>query len=273
MAYPELALASWRRTRDTLHGYCRLLGAIRGGCSPRQRHWGHISLQVAADGFTTGLIPTADTAFELRLSLIEHGLLVVTSGGEQRQLALTGQSQVALLREIMTELAGLGVRPALDPAGLSEASPGEWDRDALGRFWSALIQISGVFQEFKGRQRQETSPVQFFPHHFDLALSWYSGRLVPEQDPADEEWSDELMNFGFSTGDEGLTDPYFYATAYPEPEGFVGANLPAEGHWQTQGFSGAVLPYASLVKEQHPNLLLEQFLSMAHAAGFSRMVG
>ena len=43
-------------------------------------------------------------------------------------------------------------------------------------------------------------------------------RKIPGQDPADEESSDKQMNFGFTFGDEGIPEPYFYITAYPLPD-------------------------------------------------------
>ena len=124
-----------------------------------------------------------------------------------------------------------------------------------------------------GEQREETSPVQLFPHHFDLAMSWYSGQQVPEQDAADEESSDEQMTFGFVTGDEVISDPYFYATAYPEPDGFVGSPLPDGAVWSEVGFSGAVLPYAALERVDQPHQLIAKFLRQAHEAGASQMTG
>ena len=37
-------------------------------------------------------------------------------------------------------------------------------------------------------------------HKSQQVSKWFSGRLVPGQDPANAEYADEQMNFGFSTG-------------------------------------------------------------------------
>ena len=271
MAYSNLSLADWRRTRDTLHGYCRLLGGVRRVSSPRRRHWSHVTLQVAAEGLTTTPILANDAVFELRLDLVRHRLVIVSSRDEVRGVEITGQSTTDLLETTSSCLSDLGVAVDLDFAGFADEQSGEWDRAAIQRFWSGLVQIDSIFKTFKGRQRRETSPVQIFPHHLDLALSWYSGRLIPDQDPQDEDAADEQMTFGFSTGDITIADPYFYSTAYPEPPGFVESDLPAEAYWQQDGFSGAVLPYAKLVVAQEPNDLLQRFLDLALAGGASRM--
>jgi hypothetical protein len=44
------------------------------------------------------------------------------------------------------------------------------------RYWQALAQIDILLKQFRGELREETSPVQLWPHHFDLSLVWFSGR-------------------------------------------------------------------------------------------------
>lgn len=271
MAFPELSLADWQRTRDTLHDYCRLLGGIRRALSARQRHWSHAALLVAAEGLTTSPMPAGDAVFELRLDLVRHRIQIVSSRGGVREVALTGQSSADVLAEMTSGISDLGLSVGLDLADDVDENPGEWDRAAIQRFWSALVQIDSGLKTFKGRLRRETSPVQLFPHHLDLALSWYSGRLIPDQDPADEDGAEEQMTFGFSTGDDTIADPYFYATAYPEPPRFAGPRLSNDAYWQKEGFSGAVLPYAPLVADRSAGQRLRSFLESAHLAGASRM--
>jgi hypothetical protein len=80
------------------------------------------------------------------------------------------------------------------------------------------------------------------------------------------------MNFGFSTGDDGIPDPYFYITAYPLPTGLVKTKLPPEASWHTLGWTGAVLPYAVLTNAEQPEQKLLGFLQHVHNAG-SRSMG
>ena len=102
-------------------------------------------------------------------------------------------------------------------------------------------------------------------------MNWFSGRLVPGVDPADEESADEQMNFGFVTGDASIPAPYFYATAYPQPEGLEQAELPAPARWNTEGFQGAVLDYASIAGQPDADRRLLRFLRGIHAAGREQM--
>jgi hypothetical protein len=110
-----------------------------------------------------------------------------------------------------------------------------------------------------------------WPHGFDLALLLFTGRQIPGTDPADEEASDEQMNFGFAPGDGAIPEPYFYATAFPTPAGFVGASLPAGASWHTHGWNGAVLRYSALRAMDDPPERLLEFLRAARDAGLSRM--
>ena len=75
------------------------------------------------------------------------------------------------------------------------------------------------------------------------------------------------MNFGFVTGDEGIAEPYFYATAYSTPTEFTSQALPEGAYWHTAGWTGAILPYAALTQADDPQALLLDFLRMAHQAG------
>jgi hypothetical protein len=271
--FPSLTLSEWQGTRDSLQGYCRVLSEIRRESSPRQRHWSQVSLRVVPEGLITTPIPSSSGTFGLRLDLVHHKLRILTSGGQSLELPIAGQSLEQFHSEVMAALKGLGVASEVEAEPFSDPSPGEWDSAVISRYRQALVQIDAVFKEFKGELRQETSPVQLFPHHFDLALTWFSGRQVPGQEAKGEEWSDEQMTFGFVTGDDAVAEPYFYATAYPEPEGFVGSPLPEGAYWNEVGFSGAVLPYAALEQVDEPLQLLAEFLRRAHEAGASRMTG
>ena len=85
------------------------------------------------------------------------------------------------------------------------------------------------------------------------------------------ESATEQMTFGFSTGDDNFAEPYFYATAYPEPDGFVGSPLPDPAFWNNQGFSGAVLLYSALRESGSPAELLAKFLRAVHRSGANLM--
>ena len=265
---PRLSLADWHPTRDTLHQYARIIGKIRGRYMPKHKHWWHITLNVSARGLTTTPFPVAGQSLELILDLAAHQLVIDSSNGWRTTLPLAGQSTAGLCRQVSAVLAGAGIE--LEPELLAdfdseEAQP--YDVMAVNRFRQAINRVDVAFRTFKGGLREETSPVQVFPHHLDVSMNWFSGRLVPGVDPADEEDADEQLNFGFVTGDGSIPDAYFYVTAYPEPDNWTDLALPEGAWWHTEGWTGAVLPYAAVVASEQPLERLLGYLRMLQAHG------
>ncbi len=173
----------------------------------------------------------------------------------------------------MVALAELDVAASVDAEQFSDEAALTYDPDQAQRLWQAFSLVNLTLARFKGSLREETGPLVLWPHNFDLAFLWFSGRKVPGQDPADPEHADEQMSFGFEPGDAGIPEPYFYATAYPKPDGFAGSPLPAGATWQSEGWTGAVLRYGELLREDDPAGHLLAFLVTAHEAGSSRMSG
>ncbi len=126
--------------------------------------------------------------------------------------------------------------------------------------------------EFRAGIKEETSPIQLWPHHFDLSMLWLPGEKIEGQDPDNEEYSDKQMNFGFTFGDEGIPEPYFYVTAYPLPDGFPSLELPTGTEWQTEGFSGAVLLYKTLINSSDPHSYLLDLWAGLLSAGRDQML-
>jgi Family of unknown function (DUF5996) len=50
---PELLLADWRPTKDTLHLYCQIVGKIRLATAPSRNHWWNAPLYVDVRRLTT----------------------------------------------------------------------------------------------------------------------------------------------------------------------------------------------------------------------------
>jgi hypothetical protein len=273
--FPTLTLSDWQPTRDTLQGYSKVLGKIRRALTPPQKHWWHISLHVAPQGLTTTAIPISDAdddaTFEMVLDMQQAQLLITTSRGESRQIPLTGQSVKEFGDTTLAALAELGIAIEIDRSLFADESPGVIDRASAKNCCEALVNIDRIFKQFKAELPGETGPVQLWPHHFDLALLWFSGRKVPGVDPANEEDADEQMNFGFSTGDEGMPAPYFYATAYPWPAAITDAALPAGAVWHTESWKGALLMYELLIEADQPEEKLLAYLRAVYQAGSNLM--
>lgn len=272
----NLKLSDWKETRDTLHKYAKIVGAIRENFSKPHPHWWHISLIVCEKGLTTTPLPkdknSTEEIFEIILDLTNHYLLIKSNFREDKAIKITGQSLSALCEETCSLISDIGVSLPINKQKFDDGKAGEYDAEAVEEYWKSLKTINGTFNTFRSTLRNERSPVQLWPHHFDLAMSWFSGRLVPGKDPDDAEASKEQMMFGFSTGDETIPDPYFYVTAYPTPEGFPNFELPPNVLWNTTGFQGGVLPYEDYVSSKDPEVTLLNFFRTFQKAGAAIMV-
>ena len=271
---PALSLADWKPTRDTFHQYARIIGKIRSRYMPKSKHWWHVTLSVSTRGLTTTPFPIAGQQLELTLDLATHHLLIDSADGWRTALPLTGQSAAALCGQIAAVLAA--AKLDLEPDLLAAFNGEEilsYDIQAIDRFRRVINWVDSVFKGFKGGLREETSPVQIFPHHMDLSMNWFSGRLVPGVDPAQEETADEQMNFGFVTGDSSIPDAYFYVTAYPAPDNWTELALPEDAYWHSENWSGAILPYTAVLETERPSERLIEYLQTLHTHGSTLMRG
>ena len=254
-AFPELQANRITATRDALHRYAEVVGSWLEGCRPRRKHWWHISLRPTVRGLSTGLVH-ADKDFELELDLRDGVLHGQVAGGDELREPLHGQSAADVAKAVQDFLLTAGIAtdrvPQVPEDDTARAAAAGYSGEVAADIARAWTSVAGAMASLRAGVREETSPIQLWPHHFDLSMVWLPGELIPGQDPADEEHADKQMNFGFTLGDAGIPEPYFYITAYPEPEAFASLRLPTGTVWHTEGFSGAVLRYRDLLEHEAP---------------------
>jgi hypothetical protein len=281
MTLPELHLADWRPTKDTLHLYCQIVGKVRLATTPPRNQWWNVPLYVDVRGLTTRRLHQGDTTFQIDFDFVDHALFVRTHDGRVRSFELADGVPVAdfdaRLHETLSEL-GVDVAIREQPFGLPIRTPfpedrehAAWDRSAIERFGRILDWSDGVFEEFSGWFNGKTSPVHLFWHSFDLAVTRFSGRPAPPIEAADavtrEAYSQEVISFGFWAGDDNVPDTSYYAYTSPEPDGLRDQPLPV-GDWVESGSGSlAILPYDLVRTARDPRETLLAFLQGAYEAG------
>ena len=272
--FPKLDVSGVEVTRDALHAYARVLGDWLKSCRPKRKHWWHASLRPSLTGLTTGVVH-ASVDFELELNLRENLIDGRTSRGEKFTTVLQGQPASEIAQQVGDFLIANGMEQRFVPDETGSNTADEFAAYSAEHAYSlscVLNSVSATMAEFRASIPEETSPVQLWPHHFDLSMIWLPGEKIPGQDPLDEEYSDKQMNFGFTFGDAGIPEPYFYITAYPLPEEFPGLTLPTGTAWQTESFSGAVLTYRTLLESSDPNAYLLDLWNSLLSAGREHML-
>jgi hypothetical protein len=274
-AFPELNAKEIVETRDAVHVYAQVIGDWRTSCLAHRKHWWQITVYPSVRGLTTGMIQ-ADIDFELELDLQADRLLGQIAGGDTLSEPLGGRSGRDLADIVASFLTDQGIDPALVPEDKKREShsvtASGYSADIAASLGTAARSVSAAMTAFRAPIAEETSLIQIWPHHFDLAMLWLPGEKIPGQDPADEEISDKQMNFGFVFGDAGIPEPYFYVTAYPLPDALPGLALPDGTIWQSEGFSGAVLLYRRLLEETNPQDYLVSLWTGLLSAGRQQML-
>lgn len=273
--FPAIDDAPIAPTRDALHAYSKILGAWLKACRPRRKHWWHASLRPSLRGLSTGVVHTG-TDFELELDLRDSRLEIRTAAGENHSEPLVGQSAHRLAAAVSDCLAASGVDGGLaakvrDGFEHGDAFDG-YSAEQARLLAGVLGDVTAALRHLRTGIREETSPVQLWPHHFDISMLWLPGGKIAGEDPADEEAADQQMNFGFTFGDGGIPEPYFYITAYPLPEGLAETPLPAGTTWRSEPFSGAVLPYRVLAAADDSAGYLTDLFATLLAAGREHML-
>lgn len=272
--FPQLDETGIVDTRNALHAYAHILGNYLKICRPKRKHWWHASLRPSLNGLTTGVVH-ADIDFELELDLRQSQLCGRTSNGANFEVAFQGQSASEIARFVEDFLLANGLNKKLVPENAivdEETADVAYSAEHARILNLALNSVSAAMTEFRAGIPEETSPIQLWPHHFDLSMLWLPGEKIAGQDPDNEEYSDKQMNFGFTFGDEGIPEPYFYVTAYPLPDGFPTLRLPVGANWHTEGFNGAVLRYRSLIESSDPNAYLLDLWAGLLSAGREQML-
>jgi hypothetical protein len=269
MKLPELNAERLAPTRSALHAYAKVLGGWLKAARSKRKHWWHASLRPSLNGLTTGVV-RGPVPFELELDLAHSVLNGRTSLGASLTEGLRGQSAAALGARIASFLADAGVET--EQPSIDDTQEFDFDSTVAAEMGRAFAFVAGAMADFRTGTREESSPIQIWPHHFDLSLIWLPGEKIAGQDPNDEEHSDKQMNFGFTFGDDAIKDPYFYVTAYPAPDAMASVSIPAGAIWRSDSFTGAVMDYGYLLGTEDPHAHLLKLWHTLRDAGRTLML-
>jgi hypothetical protein len=284
--WPELPLAAWRDTRDTLHLWTQVVGKVRLALTPWLNHSWHVALYVTARGLTTSPMTCKGGSLEIEFDFIEHAVWLRLSNGNVRKVPMRPMSVAAFYVEMGIALSELGLFftinpmpceiPGAIPFGEDDAHK-SYDPEYARRFFRVLTSAHEVMSHFRTGFLGKASPVHFFWGSFDLAVTRFSGRLAPRHpggvphlpdSVAREAYSHELSSAGFWPGGGGgpVGDAAFYSYAYPAPDGFATAKVKPEAALWSKELGEFLLLYADMRHALDPDAALMDFLQSTYAA-------
>jgi hypothetical protein len=281
--WPALPLAEWKDTYSTLHMWTQIVGKIRLALTPLVNHWWNVPLYVAPRGLSTSAIPYNDRFFQITFDFISHLLLIETTDGSTKTIALRSRSVAEFYQEMMAALNSLGMPVTIwtTPVEVADRTPFEkdqkhstYDPEYAQRVWRILAQTSRVLTKFRSRFIGKVSPVHFFWGAFDLAVTRFSGRTAPSHPGVPncglfvmvEAYSHEVSSCGFWPGGGLIDEPAFYAYAYPEPQGFKEYPIQPPEAFYHREISEFLLPYDVVRSAKSPDEVLLSFLQSTYEA-------
>lgn len=283
--WPELPLAAWKDTRDTLHLWTQVVGKVRLALTPWQNHSWHVTLYVTVRGLSTSPIPFENRVFQLDFDFIDHVLWLRTGDGHYRQVMLRPIPVSEFYGEVMAALDQLDIAVRIDtmPCEIVDAVPFErdtahaaYDPDYANRFWRVLLATHQVLSHFRTGFLGKVSPVHFFWGSFDLAVTRFSGRTAPPHPGgvphlsdavAREAYSHEVSSAGFWPGGGGpYNEAAFYSYAYPAPDGFAEVRVAPAQAFFSKDLGEFLLPYEAVRAARDPDATLLAFLQSTYAA-------
>jgi hypothetical protein len=122
-----------------------------------------------------------------------------------------------------------------------EAQPAHNYADALYRAFTSIAR-------FRARLNGSMTPIVVWPEHFDLSFLWFA---------TESDEHHPHLNFGFAPYSNGINYPYLYSYAYPYPAQYETPKLPEGARWNTEGWTGVVLPYSEIARQNNPEATIE----------------
>jgi len=282
--FPPIPLSAWADSKETVHRFAQIVGKIRLDQAPPRNHWWHVPFHLTGRGITSRPMGR-EVMFAIDFDFVDHRLVINTLAGRTVSFTLPGLSVAAFHERLFTALGHLGIQAHIEgkPYDLTDNIPfaedathTAYDPYWVNRYWQVLSQVGLVLEDHAARCNAKTSPVHHFWHTFDIAVTRFSGRRVPQPDTVDpvtrEAYSHEVISAGFWFGDQNIPEPAFYSYTAPEPDDLTEEPLrPAQARWvESRGAHLALLTYDDARATADPRATVLDFFESAYQAGARR---
>jgi hypothetical protein len=261
-------LPEYEPTRATLHAYAKTLGAIARTHGIRHPKWWHVSLEVRPEGLVTDPVPLPDGgSLGITMDLKRHEIVLRASSGEDLSIDLEARPTGTEVGEMLIEAAGRhGLDDRYDRERFADDDIRVYEPAAAGAYLDAFVAVAGQFQRRKVSLGDRVSPVQLWPHGFDLSFEWFGTKIVG----SGEEQAPAQLNLGLYPGGDR---PYFYSNPWPFDTDLTSAALPDGASWHTEGWSGGYLPYDVVQQSGDPVATLAGFAEAVFTAARPTLEG
>ena len=149
--WPDLPLAAWTDTCETLHRWTQIAGKVRLGSTPLVNHWWNVTFHLNSRGLVAPANIHNGRSFDIVFDFVDHLLRIATSDGRVESFALVPMSVADFYAEFMDRLRRLDIDIHVwtMPSEIENAVPFEQDRahaqydaEYVSRFRQAIVQSS-----------------------------------------------------------------------------------------------------------------------------------
>ena len=282
--WPSLPYTEWKDTYETLHMWTQIVGKIALAQAPPLNHsWG-VALLVTPRGLVTHTLPHGHRSFTMEFDFIDHQLVIRTSDGDVKSVALAPRTVADFYADVMKTMAAMTLPVKIWPMAQEIPVPIRLDTDEAHRSydpvlaqrcWQILSKVDRVFEGSRCDFVGKCSPVHFFWGGFDLAVTRFSGRPAPPREGPQwqrDAYSHEVISHGFWFGGGPVLEPAFYAYAVPEPPGLKAARVQPRGAFYHGELGEFILPYETVRKSDSPQHAIQTFVDSTYeqAANLAR---
>ncbi len=267
--FPIFDESDFKKTRRQFHLIAELIGEYRKTLVKPIAKNDNLWLSIVESGFCT---PPVNEHNELEIGCNPEKLIIeiVNNKNLYESINIIGKTQSALDDELGNTLnSKFGVNTAVDSDNFNSSKIIDIPEKDAEDFSAQLINFNELIKAFhKGINVGVKSQICLWPHHFDNAFKWFSGRKIDDED--------EQMGIGISNGDDNYELPYIYVSFSP-PLRKTNTLLIAEGAvLHDTDWTGLMLPYESVIEKKTIDAqqkLIEDFFSTSFASvqrGFSK---
>ncbi len=243
--FPSLQEQQYVKTRRRIHSIAELIGKFREVMVQPIAKNDNLWLSVVNKGFCT---PPMNSLNELEIGFNAEILCVEIANNQNKyvSISVTGKSLNELCAEMLEALKNdFSVNADLTADDFDKARKIEVDPEEAKKFLMQFVNFFDLLTAFHKKiafNDGVKTQINLWPHHFDNAFKWFSGRKIDE--------IDEFMGIGVSNGDDMYELPYIYMTIYPELRKMNTLELPEGAHLHDSGWQGLLLTYEAVTEKK-----------------------
>ena len=173
----DVSTESFNESKKSIQALSKMIAKISSGLHPSNKNYEEHSLKISPRGLRSSPIPVYenDTVkfVELTIDLVDN-VIIISSAEYYREINLSNRSLKSILIEFQSTCKKLSL-PIDNKINLDQST----SEYIISKMDSRIIllvltSVYSKFLEFKSPILKEMSNINFWPHHFDIAMLLFS---------------------------------------------------------------------------------------------------